>query len=211
MSTHHPRSFGHWPARLSLQRLIHSARPTLLKDPPVSAAIRDARLRKMVDRYIEFIARVLRNAGTPDAEIDDNVQKTFITAARRLDQVRPGSEKNFLLQIALRVAAHARRTVARRREIPSTEFPELVEALATPEQLIGQKRTRQMLAQVLDEMNTDLRTVFVLYEFEELRMAEIAETLGIPCGTVASRLRRARTSFRERVRRLSAGGRKEVG
>jgi RNA polymerase sigma-70 factor (ECF subfamily) len=74
---------------------------------------REIRLRGLIDRYIDFVARVLRNAGVPDAQIDDDVQRTFIAAARRLDDVRAGSEKSFLLQSALRIAAHARRTVAR--------------------------------------------------------------------------------------------------
>jgi RNA polymerase sigma-70 factor (ECF subfamily) len=165
----------------------------------------------MVDVHIDFVARVLRNAGTPEAEIDDDVQRTFITAAKRLDDVRPGAEKSFLLQIALRVAAHARRTVARRREVLSEDAPEIVETFATPEQLTDQKRARQLLDQVLDAMSVDLRTVFVLYEFEELSMAEIAAVLGIPQGTVASRLRRARLGFRERVRAFERSRKTEVG
>lgn len=171
---------------------------------------RDERLRAMVNSYIDFIARVLRNAGTPPAEIDDAVQRTFITVARRLDDVRPGAEKAFLLQIALHVAAHARRTAARRREVPASEAVEMVES-ATPEQLTNQKRARQMLDRVLDQMDTDLRTVFVLYEFEELNMAEIASVLGIPRGTVASRLRRARADFRERVAAFDRVATAEVG
>jgi RNA polymerase sigma-70 factor (ECF subfamily) len=163
---------------------------------------REARLRGMVDRYIDFVARVLRNAGTPEAEIDDDVQRTFMAAARRLDDVRPGSERSFLLQIALRVAAHARRTLARRREVSEDHAPESVESFATPEQLTDQKRARQMLDFVLGQLEQDLRTVFILYEFEEMNMHEIAAVLGIPRGTVASRLRRARVDFRERVAAL---------
>ncbi|MGK3986998.1 sigma-70 family RNA polymerase sigma factor [Sorangium sp. So ce136] len=162
---------------------------------------RDARLRRMVDAHLDFIGRVLRNAGTPAAEIDDAVQRTFIAASQRLDDVRPGAEKSFLLQTALHVAAHARRSAARRREVPAAEPPEVVDA-ATPEQLTSQKHARQMLDQVLDQMEPDLRTVFVLYEFEEMSMVEIAGVIGIPQGTVASRLRRARADFRERVRAL---------
>jgi RNA polymerase sigma-70 factor (ECF subfamily) len=156
----------------------------------------------MVDSYIDFVARVLRNAGTPDADVDDAVQRTFITAANRLADIRIGAEKSFLLQIALHIAAHARRTIARRREVHSDEAPEQVESFATPEQLTDQKRARQLLDRVLDQMDDDLRTVFVLYEFEELNMAEIATALSIPQGTVASRLRRARADFRQRVARL---------
>lgn len=169
--------------------------------PPATTITRDrdTRLRAMVDRYLDFVARVLRNAGTPDAEIDDEVQRTFITAARRLDDVRPGAEKGFLFKIALNLAAHARRTLARRREVLAEEAPERNETFPTPEQLTDQKRMRQLLDGVLDRMEESLRVVFVLYEFEEMNMSEIADVLEIPRGTVASRLRRARSEFRDRV------------
>lgn len=173
---------------------------------------RESRLRTLVDAYSDFLARVLRNAGISHADIDDEVQRTFIIISRRLDDVRPGSEKSFLLQTALHVAAHARRTVARRREVQADEAPDVVDLLANPEQLTDQKRSRQMLDRVLDRMEGNLRTVFVLYEFEEMSMAEIAGVLEIPAGTVASRLRRARADFRERVRAiegaLSSGGKR---
>jgi RNA polymerase sigma-70 factor (ECF subfamily) len=183
-------------------------RPAQVEDVPTpvatAAAERDARLRGLVNDYIDFVARVLRNAGTPPAEIDDEVQRTFIIASRRLDDVRRGAEKSFLLQIALHLAAHARRTMARRREVLTAKAPETVDGLATPEQMADQKRMRQLLDRVLDQMDVDLRTAFVLFEFEELSMSEIADALGIPRGTVASRLRRARSEFRERVVALEA-------
>jgi RNA polymerase sigma-70 factor, ECF subfamily len=177
---------------------------------PADAAARQARLRGMIDAYIDFVARVLRNAGTPEADVDDEVQRTFIVAARRLDDVRLGAEKSFLAQIALHLAAHARRTLARRREVAADEAPEPVEAFATPEQLTDQKRVRQMLDRILDQMETNLRTVLVLYEFEEMNMAEIAEVLSIPRGTVASRLRRARSDFRERIRAVDQSSKVEA-
>lgn len=172
---------------------------------------REARLQSLVDLHIDFVARVLRNAGVPEVGIDDEVQRTFITVARRLDDVRVGAERSFILQTALRVAAHARRSLARRREIHTDEFPDLVESIATPEHLTDQKQARQLLDRVLDELSPDLRTVFVLYEFEEMNMPEIARVLRIPQGTVASRLRRARADFRERVLMLEGFRKAEVG
>lgn len=165
----------------------------------VNPCDKNERLRRLVDQHIDFVARVLRNAGTPESEIDDDLQRTFITASNRLDDIRLGAEKSFLLQIALRVAAHARRTLARRREVSSDDPPDVIETLATPEQLTDQRQARAMLDRVLGQMEVDLRTVFVLHEFEELNMSEIAGVLEIPRGTVASRLRRARQEFRERV------------
>jgi len=172
---------------------------------------RDTRLRAMVDRYLDFVARVLRNAGTPEAEVDDDVQRTFIAVANRLDDVRPDAEKSFLLQTALRMAAHARRTLARRREVHDSDAQLRIQTPLQPEQMLDQKRARELLDGVLGEMSVELRTVFVLYELEELSMTEIAATLRIPQGTVASRLRRARADFRDRVRALSGSTHAEVG
>ena len=205
-----PELFAHGSAAVDVSR-CGIIRPLASDDlMSSSSSRREARLRGMVDRYIDFVARVLRNAGTPEAEIDDDVQRTFIAVARRLDDVRPGSEKSFLLQIALRVAAHARRTLARRREVSEDQAPESVDSLATPEQLTDQKRARQMLDLVLGQMDLELRTVFILYEFEEMNMHEIAGVLGIPRGTVASRLRRARVEFRDRVSVLERPAKAEV-
>ena len=172
---------------------------------------RDTRLRAMVDRYLDFVARVLRNAGTPEAEVDDDVQRTFIAVANRLDDVRPDAEKSFLLQTALRMAAHARRTLARRREVHDSDAQLRIQTPLQPEQMLDQKRARELLDEVLEQMAIELRTVFVLYELEELSMTEIAAALRIPQGTVASRLRRARADFRDRVRALSGSTHAEVG
>jgi len=172
---------------------------------------RDARLRQLVDDYVGLVARVLRNAGTAEADIDDDVQRVFIALANRLDDVRVGAEKSFLIQTAFNMAAHARRTAARRREIVTDQPPERIDAFAGPEEMAHRGQARQMLDRILGEMEPDLRAVFTLYEFEEMTTAEIAALLGIPSGTVASRLRRARTDFRGRVAVLEGSDRTEVG
>jgi hypothetical protein len=64
--------------------------------------------------------------------------------------------------------------------------------------------SQQLLDDILDQMPQDMRTVFTLFEFEDLTGPEIAQVLGIPLGTVASRLRRAREYFRVEVRRFEA-------
>jgi RNA polymerase sigma-70 factor (ECF subfamily) len=50
-------------------------------------------------------------------------------------------------------------------------------------------------------MTLEQRAVFVLFEVEQMTLVEIASLLGIPRGTVASRLRKARSEFYERVSR----------
>jgi RNA polymerase sigma-70 factor (ECF subfamily) len=70
--------------------------------------------------------------------------------------------------------------------------------------LLQQGRARALLDEILEAMPTELRAPFVLFELEEMTMSEIAQTLEIPPGTVASRLRRAREIFQEQSRRLRA-------
>ena len=58
---------------------------------------------------------------------------------------------------------------------------------------------RQLFDDILGSMHESLRAVFTLFELEEMSTGEVAETLGLPRGTVASRLRRARAQFRLHV------------
>lgn len=161
-------------------------------------------VRRWLRDYVDYVARVLRSAGTPAQELDDAVQRTFIVAARRHADVRAGAERGFLLKTALHVAAHARRSAARRREVPTAELPEPID-LATPEVLASAQREQRLLERLLARLVPELRTVLVMYEVEELTMAEIAATLSIPPGTVASRLRRARHELRQRWRDARGG------
>ncbi|MDR3690082.1 MAG: RNA polymerase sigma factor [Fimbriimonas sp.] len=71
----------------------------------------------------------------------------------------------------------------------------------TPERLIDQEIHRDptetlAVRQILDRMDPTDRVVLALSHFEELSYAEIADTLGIPVGTVGSRLHSARESFK---------------
>jgi RNA polymerase sigma-70 factor (ECF subfamily) len=166
----------------------------------------EARLRRLVGEHFEVLWRFLRRLGIPQADVDDAAQEVVVILARKLDQVQPGSERAFVLSTAFRVAAGFRRRVRRRREVDDTEMAELVSAEPDPEARAEQLRLRAVLARVLEELPLELRAVFVLYELEELTMIEIARTLELPAGTVASRLRRAREVFEQRAAEALGGG-----
>jgi len=185
--------------------------PTGMVPRVVGKSERELRLRQLVDTHVGHVARILRNAGTAEADVDDDVQRVFIALSNRLDDVRIGAEKSFLVQTALHMAAHSRRTAARRREILTDQPPEIIDSIADPEEIANQRQVRRTLDQVLGQMETELRVVFALYEFEQMTTAEISGVLEIPRGTVASRLRRARSDFRDRVSRIESLSKTEVG
>jgi RNA polymerase sigma-70 factor (ECF subfamily) len=85
---------------------------------------------------------------------------------------------------------------------------ERVDPRPSPEELVDQKRARQLLDEVLAAMPMDLRAAFTMFEIEGMSVPEVATALGIPPGTAASRLRRARERFHELVdRRVRRQGR----
>lgn len=164
------------------------------------------RLRLLIEAHLDFVGRSLRRLGVQDADVDDACQQVFLVTSRNLEQIQDGKEKSYLFGVALRVAADARRARKRRAAVLDEQHGD-VEAIAegaSPESLLQQQRARALLDELLEAMPIELRTVFVLFELEEMTMSEIAQTLELPQGTVASRLRRAREIFHEQSRRLRA-------
>jgi RNA polymerase sigma-70 factor (ECF subfamily) len=170
----------------------------------------DSWIRRLVAAHFEFIWRSLRRLGVPQAEVDDAAQKVFWVAARRARDIAEGSERAFLFSTAMNVTADVRRARRRRPEVSDDDaLAEAIEPMCSAEELVDRKRAREILDEVLDLMDLDLRSVFVLAELEELPAPEIGALLGLPVGTVYSRLRRARDEFRtiaKRFRAQMAGG-----
>ncbi len=164
------------------------------------------RLRRLLDEYFDFIWRSLRRFGLSDDRADDAAQQVFMIASRKLATIQPEAERSFLFGTAMRVASDIRRSAAYRREVAHADAGADLEAGIGPDELLDRRRARELLDRVLEAMDLDLRTVFVLFELEEMTTSEIASMLGIPVGTVASRLRRAREEFEARVARFRRGG-----
>jgi RNA polymerase sigma-70 factor (ECF subfamily) len=164
---------------------------------------RDARLRSIVAEHYSFLWRSLRRLGVPESDVEDAAQKCLWVVAQRLDDIETGKEKTFLFGVALRVAKSAWRAGwFRRRVSDEAVLVELPAAAPGPDEALDDRRARILLDALLEALPLELRTVFILYELEELTMAEIALALGIPNGTVASRLRRARQEFEARSVRI---------
>ena len=149
--------------------------------------------------------RSLRRLGVPDSDVDDASQQVFLVAHRCLAKIAHGSERSFLFQTALRVAADWRRAHKRRGEQTGMDLLDVPDVAGNPEELMDQRQARALLDQALGGMPMDLRAVFVLFELEEMTMMEIATLSDLPAGTVASRLRRARQVFQEAAKKLIDG------
>jgi RNA polymerase sigma-70 factor (ECF subfamily) len=186
--------------------LLVAAEATAEDLPAKESADAETRLRAIFREHYDFIWRTLRRLGLEAARADDAAQLVFVTASRKLEQIRVGGERGYLFGIALRVASDARRAFARRRERPLEHAGDAADPRPLAEEALDQQRARALLDEALAKLPLELRVVFVLHELEELAMSEIAELVGIPKGTVASRLRRARQEFETIMARLNRGG-----
>ena len=173
---------------------------------PVQAVSVD--LRALFNAHYPATRRLLRRMGVPVAQLDDAAQEVFWVCARRLGDIRPGSETSFIYGVALRVASdHTRRSAL--VAVDLEDAASIADEEPSPAERLDQRRARELLDTVLDRMPVDLRTVFVLAELEEMEVREVAGVLDIPTGTAASRLRRAREEFSAIARRLRAAWTRE--
>ncbi len=167
----------------------------------------NGRLRALMSTYHSMVWRTVRNLGVSEGDVDDAVQQVFIIAANKLENISAGRERSFLVGVAVRIASRSRRSRERRREVVDVEPPEQPATGACPVEELDRIEARRLLEHLLDTLLPELRLVFVMYEIEELTLAEIAAALELPPGTVASRVRRARQVFVTRARRLQGFGR----
>jgi RNA polymerase sigma-70 factor (ECF subfamily) len=168
--------------------------------PLVDGSHARLRLEQMFRAHHQLIWRTLRRFGmSPDAAAD-GTQQAFLIAAERLDDIRPQSERAFLFGTAIRLAK------AQHRKSQRVQLEGDMDVRVDPQRAVRDPSGRQtavdLLDRVLTRMDSELVTVFILFELEGMSTPEMAELLHIPVGTAASRLRRARAAFRAGAARL---------
>ena len=149
-------------------------------------------LAEIFREYAPFAWRALRRLGVPEADVEDVCQEVFVVVHRKLGDFEGRSSlKTWIYGICARTASDYRRSGRVRREIVTDTPPEVPHEGAQHETIML-KQARAALDRILDQLDDDKRSVFVLYEIEELTMAEVAEALSCPLQTAYSRLHTAR-------------------
>jgi RNA polymerase sigma-70 factor (ECF subfamily) len=155
--------------------------------------------------HAPYVARTLRCLGVRDHELDDACQDVFVVVHRRLADVEPRSVRAWLYGVCLRKALARRRQAARSREDASETEPAIE---PDQEASVARRERLERALRILDGLSDAERAVFVLFEVEQLSMAEVAATVGCPLQTAYARLYAARRGVEASLRRLRA--RKDV-
>lgn len=160
-----------------------------------------------------FLWQTLARLGVREADLDDALQDILMIVHRRLDSYDPkrAALRTWLFGIAVKVSQAYHRRSRSRREVfeapPDTDgkhgdaATQAVEE-ATPEVELERQRARAELGRMLDSLTPVKRATFVMFELEGLCCETIADIMGVPVGTVHSRLNAARRDFRRAFRRL---------
>lgn len=157
--------------------------------------------------HADFVGWSLQRLGVRESDLGDLFQEVFVVVHRRLATFDGSSPMPaWLFGICKRVVAAHRRRGYRRWETVVTNPPEeSSEGIhPNPEEVALARQRSEKLAAILGELDRDKRAVLVMFEIEESSCEEISLALGVPVGTVYSRLHAARKAFQKALARDSA-------
>jgi len=174
------------------------ASPVLAAVDPVFTPLDGAGFQRLFRAEFRYVWTSLRRLGVPPRDIEDVAHEMFLEVHRQLvryDPRRPA--RPWLFAFALRFAADYRKQARVRRE-GFGEAPEMLDPSPGADARVA-----------LEAVELERRAVFILFELDEVPMADIATSLGLPVNTAYSRLRLARDEFAAAARRiqLRRGGR----
>lgn len=151
----------------------------------------------LVEQYSPGLFRVAMAMLGNRADAEDAVQETLAGAYRGLAGFRGESSlRTWLTRILMKQVALARRTRQRRGLRLWGTWERRPEPAIEPGEAAVDGRADVMV--MLQSLSEDHRQVLVLRELQQMSYEEIARALGVPRGTIESRLHRARQELKER-------------
>jgi RNA polymerase sigma-70 factor, ECF subfamily len=166
--------------------------------------------RAIYDDWFVEVSRWIRALGGLEADRDDIVQEVFMVVRRRLPSFDGLNVPAWLYRITRRQVRDFRRRTWVKHIFTRLRIDEpdaLPHAGGSPAMALEQKENQRLLYAVLDKMQADRRSAFVLFEIEGLSGDEIARIQNVPLNTVWSRLHNARKEFFAIAAKLKGRGR----
>lgn len=152
---------------------------------------------QLVRRYEQLAFRVAWLVCRSSSEAEDAAQDAFIKAYRALDRFREDGEfRPWLLRIVANEARNRSRSAGRRSHYESLAAAAREDAVPSPETAAVAGERRERLLGAVDALPEHERVIVACRYLLELTEAETAEVLGVPPGTVKSRLSRAMSRLR---------------
>ncbi len=150
--------------------------------------------------------------GGPYLDAEDVAQDVFAIALRKIGSFRGDSAvSTWLYAITRNVISNARRKATLRRWVGLDTLPELPTPDEAPEAEVANLRRRRKVQLALERLAHKPREVLVLMDLEGRTAPEVSEILGVPTGTVYSRLHYARKAFKDALQKEGVGKAEALG
>lgn len=160
----------------------------------------EAAFEALVRRHCRMVLGVCRRVLGNSHDAEDAFQATFLVLVRKAASIRPAAMVgNWLYGVAYRTALEARRAAVKRRAKEAQVTPRTEALVDDADDDLA--HLRPLLDQELTRLPDKFRTILVLCDLEGRTRKEAAQQLGLPDGTVASRLSRARAILTKRLTR----------
>lgn len=163
---------------------------------------KEAEFTALVERQSRFVFRVAYAVLLNAADAEDAVQETFLKLYRNSGWQNIENERAFLARVAWRIAVDHRPRSGQSVSTTGEEFPDPVSPEPGPEQTLLAANQHALVHSMIDALPEELRVPLVLSAFDELNSREIGRAVGIPEGTVRTRLQRAREMLRQKLSAL---------
>jgi RNA polymerase sigma-70 factor, ECF subfamily len=175
-------------------------------------SVRDATFEDLAMPLFDQLYNFARWLTQDTAEAEDLTQETYAKALRGFSSFQMGTNFRAWMYRILRNTFLTSRTGLKSTVAIDEDTDEALLPVenTTPESSLIQQASREMVQQALSDLPMHFREILLLCEVEEMSYQEIAETLGIPMGTVMSRLYRARKALRDLLRKKNEGVRHGV-
>lgn len=161
---------------------------------------------RLVLLYQNRIYNLAFNYVKNDEEAKDLAQDIFVTAYRALPKLREDNKFGaWLYQIGLNHCRNRYKRLKRRGFFTNTSLDDDQSSLqlsgkSSPEKEVEEKRTIKMVREAIDTLKDSEKEILVLRDLQGMPYDEIGEILEIPLGTVKSKLSRARTSLKNKLK-----------
>jgi RNA polymerase sigma-70 factor (ECF subfamily) len=160
--------------------------------------------RELIDRHHAGVYGYLRRLGADATLAEDLTQETYTRAWQRIDSLRgAASLRSWLLTIARNQFLQWAR--AGRPEAPTLErLPETADDRPGADSALARDERNDAVRAAVGRLDPDLRETVALHYFQELSFRQVGAVLGIPAGTVKSRLNRALGRLRALLETMEA-------
>lgn len=164
---------------------------------------------KLYESTKQYVYYCILKSGVTNSAIEDIMQETYISIYNNLDHLQnPKTGLSWIKQIAFHKAIDYIRKNSTEMLIDFEEnnalesFDNEIDSFPLPEDVIDNKETQNLIMKELDKLPNDQKKIIIAYYYNECKVEQIADIMGMPVGTIKTKLYRGRKKLKTAIQEL---------